>query len=93
MAACEESTVRTEIIGQETMIGTHNIGRLDVILILFDALLELVQRHLLVLDDKVDLELLDTETNGNKLRGSPNEAVHLDGTDVGLQFLKIGLVI
>lgn len=64
-----------------------------MVLVLLDLSLELVEGDLLVLDDKVDLELLDTETNGNELGGTPDETVDLDGTDVGLHLLKVGLII
>jgi hypothetical protein len=72
------------IAEQETFDGgnTYNISGLDVILIFLNLLLELIQRDLLVLNDQVDLELLDTETNSNELRGTPDETILLDGTDV-----------
>jgi len=64
-----------------------------VVLVLGDLLLELIERDLVVLDDQVDLELLDTVTNGDKGGGTPNETVLLDGTDVGLELLHVGLIV
>lgn len=64
-----------------------------MVLVLLDLSLELVGGDLLVLDDQVDLELLDTETNGNKLGSTPDQTLNLNGTDVGLELLKVGLVI
>lgn len=64
-----------------------------MVLVLGDLLLELIERDLVVLDDQVDLELLDTVTDGDKGRGTPNETVLLDGTDVGLELLHVGLVV
>lgn len=64
-----------------------------MVLVLLNTLLEFVKRNLLILNDKVDLELLDTESNSNELGGTPDKALLLDSTDVGLQFLKIGLII
>jgi hypothetical protein len=64
-----------------------------VVLVLLDLLLELVQGDLLVLDDQVDLELLDTETDGNQLGGTPDETVLLDGENVGLELVHVCLVI
>lgn len=64
-----------------------------MVLILLNLLLELIGRDLLILNNQVDLELLDTETNGNKLGGTPDKTFHLNSTDVLLQLYKIGLVI
>lgn len=64
-----------------------------MVLVLLDLSLELVGGDLLVLDDQVDLELLDTETNGNELGSTPDQTINLNGTDVGLELLKVGLVI
>jgi hypothetical protein len=64
-----------------------------VVLVLLDALLELIGGNLLVLDDKVDLELLDTEADGNELGSTPDQTILLNGADVGLHLGKIGLVI
>ena len=64
-----------------------------MVLVLLDLLLELVKRDLVVLDDQVDLELLDTETDGDKGGGTPNETILLNGTNVGLELLHVGLII
>lgn len=75
------------------LLHGSDIGGLDVVLILLDLALELVERDLLVLNDQVDLELLDTETDGDELVSTPDEAVHLDGLDVGNELVHVGLII
>lgn len=64
-----------------------------MVLILLDLLLEIVGGDLLVLDDKVDLELLNGVGQGDELGGTPDKTVLLDGTDVGLELLNVGFVI
>jgi hypothetical protein len=64
-----------------------------VVLILLNLLLKLIQRDLLVLNDKVDLELLNTETNGNPLVGTPDKTVLLNLLDVLEELIEVGLVI
>lgn len=44
-------------------------------------------------DNEGDLELLDTETDGNKLAGTPEQTVLFDRTDSLLQSLHVGFVI
>lgn len=75
------------------LLHGSNIGRLNVVLELLDLALELVGGDLLVLNNQVDLELLNTESEGNPLGGTPDEAVLLNGADVSLELLKVGLVI
>lgn len=75
------------------LLHGSNVSGLDVVLVLLNLGLKLIQRDLVVLDDQVDLELLDTEADGNELGSTPDQTVDLDGTDVGLQLLKVGLVI
>lgn len=75
------------------LLHGSDISGLDVVLILLDRALELIGGDLLVLNDKVDLELLNTETDGNPLGGTPDETVPLNGADVGLHLLKVGLII
>ena len=64
-----------------------------MVLVLLDAVLELVDRNLVVLNDKVDLELANTVTNRDKLGGTPDKTILLDGTEVGLELLHVGLVV
>ena len=64
-----------------------------MILILLDLPLQLVQADLLVLDHQVDLQLLDAETESNKLGRTPNKTILLDGTNIGLELAHIGLII
>jgi len=75
------------------LLHGSDVGGLDVVLVLLNLLLELIGGDLLVLNDKVDLELLDTESEGNPLGGTPDEAVPLNGADVSLKGLKRSLVI
>ncbi|KAG7151547.1 hypothetical protein HYQ46_012670 [Verticillium longisporum] len=67
------------------LLHGSNIGGLDVVLETLNLLLEVGQRDLLVLDDEVDLELLDAETDGNELGGTPHQTVLLDATDSSLE--------
>jgi len=75
------------------LLHSDNVGGLDVVLELFDLLLELVQRDLVVLDDQVDLELLDTETDSDQLGGTPDETVLLDRKNIRLELVHVCLVI
>jgi len=64
-----------------------------VVLVLLNHLLEVIGGYLIILDDKVDLELVNGEGRGDPLGGTPDKTVHLDGTDVGLELIKVGLVV
>ena len=64
-----------------------------MVLILSNLLLEVIKRNLIVLNDTVDLELLDTEADLNELRTTPDKTVHLNSKNVGLHLLNIGLII
>jgi hypothetical protein len=75
------------------LLHGSDISGLNVVLELLNLALELVGRDLLVLNNQVDLELLNTESEGNPLGGTPHEAVLLNGADVSLELLKVGLVI
>ena len=75
------------------LLHGSDISGLNVVLELLNLALELVGRDLLVLNNQVDLELLNTESEGNPLGGTPDEAVLLNGADVSLELLKVGLVI
>lgn len=44
-------------------------------------------------NDESDLELLDTKANSDKLRGTPNKTLLLDGPDAVLKSLHVGLII
>lgn len=83
-----------------TVLGTHlellhssNVGRLDVVLEVLNTLLEVVKRHLVVLDDDGDLQLAHTVTDGNKLRSTPHKTVHFDSADGLLHGFEVGLVV
>lgn len=75
------------------LLHGDNVRRLDVVLDVLDLLLQLVERDLLILNDQVDLELLDTETNSNELGGTPNETILLNGTNRLLECLHVGLIV
>lgn len=75
------------------LLHGSNVGGLDVVLELLDLLLKIAKRDLLVLDNEGDLELADTETNGDELGETPNKTVLLNGTDTGLKSLHVGLII
>lgn len=75
------------------LLHGNDIGRLDVVLVLLNLPLELVQRHLLVLHDQVDLHLLDTKPNSHQLVRTPDEAIHLNGEHGLHQLVHVCLVI
>ena len=75
------------------LLHGNNVGGLHMVLVLLNLLLQLIRRHLVVLDDQVDLQLLDTEANGDELGGTPDQTVLLNRKDVGLELLEIGLVV
>jgi len=75
------------------LLHGSDVGALDVVLEALDLLLELVERDLVVLNDQVDLELLDAETDGNELGATPDETVLLDGADTLLELLHAGLIV
>lgn len=75
------------------LLHSSDIGGLDVVLILLNLLLEIIDGDLGILNNNVDLELLDSEANSNEAGPTPGKTVHLDGEDIGLHLLKIGLII
>lgn len=44
-------------------------------------------------DDEGDLELLDTETDGDQLRGTPDKALLLNRPNGFLKRLHVGLIV
>jgi len=79
--------------GTLQLLHGSDITGLDVVLELGDLLLELIERDLVVLNDQVDLELLDTVTNRDEGGSTPDETVLLDGTDASLELLHVGLIV
>jgi hypothetical protein len=75
------------------LLHGSDVAALDVVLKTLDLLLELVEGDLVVLNDQVDLELLDAETDGHELGATPDETVLLDGTDALLKLLHAGLIV
>lgn len=64
-----------------------------MVLVLLNELLELIKRDLVILNNEVDLELLDTEADGDPLGSTPGKTVHLDLLDTLEELLKISLII
>lgn len=79
--------------GTLQLLHGSNVGGLDVLLESLNLLGEVSDTDLLILDDHVDLELADTVADGDKLRGTPDKAVHGDSTDTGLESSHVSLVI
>ncbi|KAB8437347.1 hypothetical protein FH972_025027 [Carpinus fangiana] len=79
--------------GHLQLLHGSNVGGLHVVLKLLDLLLQLVQGDFVILDDQIDLQLLDTEAEGNQLGRTPNKTVLLNGTHTRFKLLHIGLVI
>lgn len=72
---------------------SSNISGLDVVLILLNLGLKILKGDFLVFNDNVYLQLLDTETDSNKLGATPNEAVHLNGKNIGLELFQVSLIV
>jgi hypothetical protein len=75
------------------LLHGNNVGGLDVVLELLDLLLELIEGDLVVLNDQVDLELLDTETDSDQLGGTPDKTLLLNGENVSLKLVHVCLVV
>lgn len=93
----DRSTGRLIGVIQASQFRRHFLSqRIDLIeltvLELSALLLNLVEGDV-VGDDEGDLELLDSVTNGDEGRGTPDEALLLDRADGSLQGSKVGLVV
>lgn len=75
------------------LLHGNNIRRLDVVFVFLNLLLELVKGNLLVLDDQVDLELLNAESDGDQLGGTPDKTILLDGKNISLELVHVRLVV
>lgn len=75
------------------LLHSNDISGLDMVLVLFDLLLELVQGDLLILDDQVDLELLDSKTDSLQLGRSPDKTVLFDSENICFELLHVRLII
>ena len=64
-----------------------------MVLILLNLLLKFVEGDLLVLNDQVDLELLDTETDRDQLVTTPNKTIHFDSLNILHQLVHVRLII
>ncbi|KAI6770401.1 hypothetical protein HG530_005030 [Fusarium avenaceum] len=77
----------------EGLLHSSNVGGLDVVLELLDLLLKVGDGDLLVLNNHVDLELTDTEADGDELGGTPGKTILLNSADSILKSLHVGLII
>ncbi|KAI6761113.1 hypothetical protein HG531_001666 [Fusarium graminearum] len=80
-------------VGTLRLLHGSNVSGLDVVLELLDLLLKVGDGDLLILNNEVDLELLDTETNGDELGSTPSQTVLLNRTDGSLESSHVSLVI
>lgn len=63
-----------------------------MVLVLLNLLLEIADTNLVILDDQVDLKLLDTITDLDKLVSTPNETLNFNRLDVRNEIAKMRLV-
>lgn len=64
-----------------------------MVLILSKSLLELFQRNLVVFNDTVDLELLDTVSDIKELVTTPDKTFNLNGLNVSQHLVNVSLII
>lgn len=72
---------------------TYDIGGLDVVLVLFNLLLQIVNADFVVLNYGVDLELLHAVADVHELGDAPQKARLLNGADVLLHLFHVGFII
>lgn len=82
----------TQSLGLQLGHGS-NVGGLDVVLVLLNSGLQIIERNLVILDNQVDLQLLDTVTNWDPGVSTPHKTVHLNLLDVSQHLLEVGLVV
>jgi hypothetical protein len=75
------------------LLHSSDIHGLDKVFQSFDLFSQVIHGDLVIFDDTVDLELLDTETDGDQLVTTPQETVHGDSLDTVGQFVHVGFVI
>merc|ERR1719411_959434 len=75
------------------LVHGSNIDRLNKVLELSHLLAELLDGDLVVLHDAHQLKFIDAISDRDQLGGSPEEAVHLDGSTGLLHCIHISLVI
>lgn len=75
------------------LLHGNNVRRLHIVLKLGNLVLKLIQRHFLVLDDQVDLQLLDTEPDRHPLGGTPDQTVLFDANNSCFEGFQVGLVV
>ena len=75
------------------LLHSSDVRRLDVVLNLLNTLLKVVHRDLVVLNDKGDLKLVHTVTDGHKLASTPDKAVHLNTADLLLEGGHVSFIV
>ena len=75
------------------LLHSSDVRRLDVVLHLLNTLLKVVHRDLVVLNDKGDLKLVHTVTDGHKLAGTPDKTVHFNSADLLLEGGHVSFII
>ena len=89
-----QSIRRWKIAGVITLtLHGGNVGALDVVLELSDALLELIEGDELVLDDEGDLELLDTVADSHERTRTPDKTGLLDRANGLLELNHVGFIV
>jgi len=79
--------------GNLDLLHSSNINGLNVVFQIGDSITQIIHHDLIILNNTVDLELLDTVTNGNELRTTPEETIHGNSSDSSSQFFHVGFII
>merc|ERR1711871_11563 len=69
----------------------NHVHTLDVVLKAFNCILQVICAHLIVFNDQIDLQLLDTESNINKLGFAPQQAILINASNCCLHSSHIGV--
>lgn len=79
-------------VGRSNLVEGGDVDGLNLVLEGLDGFLEVISADLEVLNNTTDDELLDTVGDGDLLvLGLPEEAVLLDGEDLGGEGVEVGL--
>merc|ERR1711976_386938 len=93
MGKCFKSWLKSFRRARLDFVESGNINGLDIVLKSGDLLLQEIRADLVVLDNATDLEFLDTISNGNKFRSTPQETISLNLADFLLQLGHVGLIV
>jgi hypothetical protein len=85
--------IKRERGGRLDLLHSSDINALYEVFKRFDLFSQVIHGNLVIFNNTVDLELLDTETNGNQLRTTPQETIHSNSTDTLGQFFHISFII